>query len=102
MKLLTKEVCKRLPALRSTEDVPLDDKIAVVKFFFPWGRATFYATEGDPNTGEFFGYVVSPLGPDCDEWGYFYLPELIEIRGPGGLSLERDMHFKPTKVSELI
>jgi hypothetical protein len=63
-----------------------------VKFFFPAGRYTFYATEGEEQGDDilFFGYCVSPLGPDCDEWGYTALSELqsVHVRG---LSMERDI-----------
>lgn len=103
MNLLPKEIEERLPKLYSTEQVPAEEKIAVVKFFFPAGRGTWFAVEGqrEENNGyTFFGFVVSPLGPDCDEWGYFSLSELesVEVRG---LRIERDEFFRPTRFSDL-
>jgi len=35
------------------------------------------------------------------ELGYFNLQELEEIKGPLGLSVERDIYFEPTKIKEL-
>jgi hypothetical protein len=35
------------------------------------------------------------------ELGYFSLKELNEARGPLGLPIERDLHFKPKSLEEL-
>ncbi len=72
-----------------------------MKFFDPSGRATWYGMEYDPAERRFFGYVVGPLGPDCDEWGYFSLTELEGIRCRFGLKVERDAWFKPTTFASL-
>ena len=100
----TKVELTRLPKLYATEVVPLADKVAVLKFFDPCGRGTWYAVEGQAEEGDLclFGWVASPLGPDCDEWGYFSLNELASVRNRMGLGIERDMHFRPTKVSEVM
>jgi hypothetical protein len=37
-----------LPALYSTQDKPLHELVAQVKFFDPCGRYTYYAIEFDP------------------------------------------------------
>jgi len=104
MKLLTAEIKKKLPPLYSTENVPTENKVAVCKFFDPTGRYTYYVVEGSPEGEDFifFGYCVSPLGPDCDEWGNASLSEIASVKGRFGLGIERDLHFTPTKVSELI
>ena len=70
------------------------DAVVIVKYFFPAGRYTFYVTEAD-DQGEdiqFFGYCVSPFGPDCDEWGYSSLAELQTLR-VRSFTIERDLHF---------
>lgn len=92
MKLLTQELRRRLPALYAAERK--QDPTLHVKFFTPWTSWTWYAAEFD---GEdlFFGLVD---GFEL-EWGYFSLQELTSIRGPGGLRIERDLYFKPTKAS---
>jgi hypothetical protein len=100
MKLLTAAIRKQLPKLYSGEDIPAEEKVAVVKFFDPCGRATFYMTEFD-GEDRFFGYCVSPLGSDCDEWGYSSLAELSAIRNRMGLGIERDTSFKPTKMGDI-
>jgi hypothetical protein len=104
MKLLTAAIRKILPKLYSGDSIPLEEKVAVVKFFDPCGRGTWYAFEGSPEEGDvtFFGYVVSPLGPDCDEMGNFSLNELQSVRNRLGLGIERDIHFTPTKMSEIL
>jgi hypothetical protein len=35
------------------------------------------------------------------ELGYFTIAELEEVRGPGGLTIERDLYFEPTPLSKL-
>jgi Protein of unknown function (DUF2958) len=63
------------------------------KFFCPWSDWTWFATEGDPQGDDFifFGYVIGFE----EEWGYFSLTELESVRGPGGLTIERDIYFRP-------
>ena len=103
MKIITKEV--EQTALRypiGSQDGKGEEAIAWLKFFDPCGRYTFYVTEADLKTGELFGYCVSPLGPDCDEWGYADLNELKAVRGKFGLGVERDMHHQPAPVNSII
>jgi hypothetical protein len=69
----------------------------IAKFFFPAGRYTFFVTEGSPSPKDeddylFFGYCVSHLGPDCDEWGYCTLSELQSVE-VAGIRIERDLYF---------
>lgn len=99
MKLLTAENKRQLPALYSQDGKGME-AVAYVKFFHPMSRYTFYVTEFD-GTDTLFGYCVSPLGPDCDELGYASLQELTELR-VRGLGIERDLHFKPVPLSEVI
>jgi hypothetical protein len=98
--LLNRSDAAALPKLYATENVPDASKIAQVKFFHPLGRGTWFAVEFD---GEdvFFGYTVSPLGSDLDEWGYFSLAELqgVLVRG---LAIERDLHFRPQPMREAL
>jgi len=93
-KLLTKEVLAKLPPLYSQESVA--DPLAQVKFFTPWSNWTWYATEFD-GQDTFFGLVQ---GHET-ELGYFSLSELSGLRGPGGLRIERDIHFRPTPLSRI-
>jgi hypothetical protein len=114
MKLLTKEIVKRLPALYSQEKVK--DPLVVLKFFVPWNSWTWYVTEGEqvcghcgesdctdpehtgtPRDWKFFGLVD---GHEA-ELGYFSLGELAGIRGPAGLRIERDLFWTPIPISEV-
>lgn len=100
MKLITQEIAKATPAMYATENVPTEDKVCTAKFFHPMGRATFFMVEYNPEERLAFGYVVSPLGPDCDEWGYFSIDELEELC-VHGLGIERDISFRPTRFGDL-
>jgi len=97
MKLITKELEKKIPGLYETEGVALEDKELVAKFFTPWSHWTWYAAEYDAAKGLCFGYVEGHE----DEWGYFNINELKEIKGPFGLGIERDLYFTKTKFAEL-
>lgn len=70
--------------------------LALVKFFTPDSNWTWYASEFD---GEdiFFGLVSG----FAVELGYFSLSELQAVKGPLGLPIERDLHFKPKTLKEL-
>lgn len=86
MKLLTKEILKKLPPLRATENLSNRQKKVIVKFFNPGGNGTWYALEYDPKERLFFGYVDLME----KELGYFSLDELEAFRGRFGLGIERD------------
>tara|TARA_B100001123_G_C15019489_1_gene910920 strand:+ start:163 stop:438 length:276 start_codon:yes stop_codon:yes gene_type:complete len=90
MKLLTKELRRKLPKLGSTEHE--EDPVAIVKYFTPFGNYTWYATEFD-GEDTFFGLVDGYVS----ELGYFSLStfEAASAR------IERDLWFKPTPLSAL-
>lgn len=90
MNLMTKELTAKLPGLGKTDGKK--DAKAVLKIFDPCGRMTFYACEYD-GEDTLFGYMISPLGPECDEWGYSSLAEFRSVKGPLGIGLERDLHW---------
>lgn len=95
MKLLTKEILNKLPALGALENQPLDDHVLQVKFFDPYGSWTWYACEYDPKERIFFGYVQGLE----NEWGEFSLDELEALKFCGVQRIERDLYFKPIKFS---
>jgi hypothetical protein len=95
-KLLPQDIREKLPDIYSGEEYGLDAN-ALVKFFTPDSNWTWYASEFD---GEdlLFG-LVSGLEV---ELGYFSLSELKSARGPWGLPIERDLHFEPKTLKELM
>jgi hypothetical protein len=94
VKLLTKQVLKELPPLGARANDP--DPMVICKFFYPDFGWTWYAIEYD-GEDTFFGFVDG-LYP---ELGYFSLSELKSNRGKLGLPIERDLYFKPCRLSEL-
>jgi len=96
MILLTKAIQKILPALYSSEEIPLEDKVCQVKFFHPFCSWTWYAVEFDPETGIFFGWVDG----NFPEWGNFSLEEMQNTK-VRGLGMERDRHFTPKPMKEI-
>lgn len=95
MKLLTQEIRKKLPPLYSQEEKG-GEAIVYLKMFTPDSSWTWYATHFD-GKDTFFGLVDGHE----KELGYFSLKELEEVRGPLGLSIERDMHWSPKSLEEI-
>ena len=96
MKLITKEILKKLPPIYNNEHKDFSDVKVVTKFFLPATSAYWYVTEYDPIEKLFFGFVN--LGDDMmAELGYFSLEELLEIRHPKSqiLKVERDKYWNP-------
>ena len=98
MTLLPKEIEEKLPPLYSTENIATNDKIVKVKFFSPDSSWIWLGVEFDKKKKLFFGYVKSLY---LGEWGYFSLEELEEVKGPLGLHIERDLHFKEQKFGKI-
>jgi len=91
--LLPQELLKKIPAMYSGETTPLKDKIIKVKYFL--ASFTWLVTECEVREDgdvEFFGYVINHADPDCSEWGYFTLNQLMEVRFLAGV--ERDLWFE--------
>jgi hypothetical protein len=83
-------------AERIEDDGDTHDFWPVVKLFCPWGAATWLLSELDPED-EDIAFGLCDLGMGCPELGSVRLSEIAAIRGPGGLTIERDEHFTPTK-----
>lgn len=94
--LLPKDIREKLPPLYANEEIGLT-ALALVKFFTPDSNWTWYGSEFD-GEDTFFGLVS---GFEV-ELGYFLLSELAAVRGPLGLPIERDLHFEPKTLQELL
>lgn len=100
MELLTKELIEQFEQVGSQEHVI--DPVIILKLFNPCGSATWLATEYFPEDRLFFGFVSLFNDPFCNEWGYFSLDELQELRCPPlGMPIERDLYFKQSPISEV-
>jgi len=99
VKLLTAQLEKRFAEVGSQAESK--DPLIIAKFFNPSGAGTWYATEYDPESRIFFGYV-SIFGDHNDEWGDFSLDELQAFKGHFGMGIERDIHFGEMPSSKVI
>jgi glycine/D-amino acid oxidase-like deaminating enzyme len=86
----------RVNAAMSAADGETKDFVPVVKLFCPWGAATWLLTELDPESPD-TAFGLCDLGMECPELGSVSLAEIESVRGPGGLRIERDAHFRPAK-----
>lgn len=101
MKLLTADAQGRLlengrqqEPLRGTHQEI--DYYPVVKLFTPDAACTWLLTEIDPENPD-IAFGLCDLGMGFPELGSVSLSELASVRGPLGLHVERDLHFKATK-----
>jgi hypothetical protein len=69
------------------------DPRPVVKWFTPDAGCTWIITELDPEDPD-RAFGLCDLGMGSPELGWVYLPELKAGRGPLGLPIERDLHFR--------
>ena len=90
---IPEDMAEKIPKLYATEQE--DDPLAVLKYFTPDGSWTWFLTEYDPEQRLAFGLVIGHER----ELGYFSFTELEVLRGPMGLSVERDLHFQPKRLS---
>ena len=104
MKLLTQEIRKKLPPLYA-QDGKGGEAVVYLKLFTPDSSWTWWITEGSPITDESgkevdFHFFALVEGHER-ELGYVSLSELEKARGPMGLPIERDLHWKPKTLQEI-
>jgi Protein of unknown function (DUF2958) len=97
MELITEELIEIMNSYPIKSQAEETDPMILVKFFNPCGSQSWYISEYDPEHKEAFGYVT---GMYQDEFGYVSIEELQSIKLPFGLTIERDLYFKPCKLSE--
>ena len=95
MKLMTKELEKKIPALYS-QDGKGNEAIVYAHYFI--GGCDWFVTEYDREDQLFFGFV-NMGNPDFAELGYFSLKELESINHKG-LQVERDLYWDKCTLKE--
>jgi len=98
MKLLTKQIEKKLPALGSQDGLGYKAQV-YVKYFNPAGAGTWLVTEYDPEQKLMFGAVE--IGGDW-ELGYISLDELENTPLPLGMKIERDLYCSLGTLEEMM
>ncbi len=73
--------------------------LVIAKLFDPCGSATWYLLEYDPDQKIAFNYVTGMIE---DEFGFASLEELESIRRTYGLTIERDLYWKPKRLRECV
>ena len=95
--LIPKEMLDTIPDLYSSPDTT--DQICKVKLFTPDANWTWYIIElSKEDNSTCYGYVKGWV----NELGYFSLEEIADVRGALNLPVERDIHFNPTKLSQIM
>ena len=101
MELLTKSQSKALQAAFLKHDEIKDHK-CLVKLFNPVGRGTWWIIDQDPKDEDYLWCVAKLFDDIGPEVGSVSLSDMQKTKGFGGLGIERDIHFKPMLVSEIM
>jgi hypothetical protein len=75
----------------------LKEVTPVVKLFCPWNAATWLLSELDPEDTD-IAFGLCDLGMGFPELGSVRISEMMSVTGPGGLRIERDIHFEANKL----
>lgn len=94
MRLLTKSIAAKLRKNWDASQEKEKDHAPVVKFFDPWGSATWLITEMSHDEDTLFG--LCDLGFGTPELGYVSLRELRSTKKLGH-GIERDRYWKADK-----
>jgi len=97
MKIITKEVENAFKKQGYCGDKEMKDIKIVLKLFNPCGAGTWYLYEKE-DEDIYWGFVNlgDPMNAEC---GTVSMSELMSLRLPMGLHIERDMSFKPLSIS---
>ena len=97
MKILTQEILDAFKKQGKTGNKSAKDIKIVLKLFSPVGAATWYIYEKE--TDDIYWAFVNLGDYEMSECGTVSMNELISLRLPLGLHIERDMYFKPLSMS---
>lgn len=99
MKILTKEIENAFAKQGDTSNKSTKEIKVVCKLFNPIGAGTWYLYERDQNEPDIFWCFANLGDPTFAECGTVSLSELMDLRLPFGMKIERDMHFPTLKKS---
>jgi hypothetical protein len=93
MKIITKAIEKAFEKQGDTSQLSMSNIKIVMKLFNPCGAGTWYLYE---HLEDDIYMCFANLGdPEMAECGTVSMSELMSLRLPFGLKIERDMHFEP-------
>jgi hypothetical protein len=97
MKIITKAIEHAFDKQGSTSNMSMDEIKIVMKLFNPMGAQTWYIYEHLKNGHSDDSYMafVNMGDSEMAEMGLISLNEILELRLPLGLKIERDKHFTP-------
>jgi hypothetical protein len=97
MKIITKAIEQAFTKQGDTSQKETKDIKIVMKLFNPVGVGTWYLYE-KLDEDIYMGFV-NLNDPEMAECGTVSMSELMSLRLPFGLGIERDMHFEPLSIT---
>jgi Protein of unknown function (DUF2958) len=99
---------RALAYIRRSDNLPLrlppdeaHDPLCLVKLFDPVTRIWLATYDPVRAIGFGVGEMMDKDGP-CREAGDFDLREIISLRGPMGVIMERDLYYRPRRLSDIL
>lgn len=97
MKIITKPIEKAFAKQGDTSNMEATEIKVVMKMFNPTGIGTWYLYEKLDE--DIYIAFVNLDDPEMAECGTVSMNDLMSIRLPMGLHIERDMYFKPLSMT---
>lgn len=97
---MTIEELERLLPPLYAQEMAGEEAIVHLHLFNPCGLGDWWITEGCREGGDFIMFGLCDLG--YPELGYVSLNEMSSVRGPLGLGIERDLHWQPKTLREVL
>jgi len=92
-----KERLDTIPRLYETEEIPAEDKLIYLHFFY--GGCDWYIAEYDGDD-LFFGFAILNNDYINSEWGYISFSELQDIN-INGFEIDTDLYWRVRKACEI-
>jgi len=102
MQLMTQALIKKLPALRSTDGKPANERKIICKFFSIASQQRYYVLEGAKQDNGDYELYTYTTGNGYPEFGYSMLSELQNARWRGVPAIERDRSFEGHVLQEVL
>jgi len=97
MKIITKAIEKAFEKQGDTSQLSMSNIKIVMKLFNPCGAGTWYLYEHLED--DIYMCFANLDDPEMAECGTVSMSELMSLRLPFGLKIERDMHFEPLSIT---
>jgi hypothetical protein len=99
--LIPQEILSTLPGYGATDQVPCEEKVALVRLYSPYNGWSWYLVEMDPLTVDPTGYCFGLVCGFETEWGPWTVQEMEETNRSIPGAVVYDTTFTPTMMENV-